>query len=66
MRRVVAVHHRFQAILLPASPSGSMRDGLSCASSRNGRVSDSTLDLPVPLLPRSSRWPSRNQNSSLS
>ena len=51
---------------LPLSPSGSMREGSSLASNRKGSVSDKTLDLPVPLLPRSSRWPSRNQNSSLS
>ena len=41
----------------PGSPSGSMREGLSCASSRKGSVSERTLDLPVPLLPRNNRCP---------
>ena len=55
MRRSYFPSSRFQDIFLLASPSGSTREDLSCASNRNGNVKESTLDLPVPLLPRSSR-----------
>src|SRR5712691_10029473 len=51
---------------LVGSPSGSTRAAESSPSSRNGSVSASTLDLPVPLLPRSRRCPSRNLNSAWS
>ena len=43
------------------SASGSTRWGESSPSSRNGSVSASTFDLPVPLLPRSSSRPSRKR-----
>ncbi len=47
--------NKFHSIRLPRSPSGSTREALRLASKRNGSVSDNTLDLPVPLLPRSIR-----------